>query len=1122
MMFNDGFVRGPDTGGGGGGTVDAEQSRVDNLAKEYLKRTGRPFKDYVLERIEGKIPTTGEQKERRRADDEFSSSISPEQRDVVERVVAEEKAALRGEKAIEGRSPIVTQDDWEKYTRPDKTSGKGGSGVIVAVQTAAEATPEQRETEFDRRVAEEVQREEDEAKREARDVDLAKVAKNLAQAAKIFGLAWGVGEAFEEATEFLREKRKNGERVSIRQFEKWKKERVQQTNIPNAVISPPPEQSVLEEKLGENEEWNRDMQKLAELCRQEERGAQLPSEEKEKKVLRDRINEMWDKFKGPDTEIQRHDTWKDAVAGVIDDIIKRDADVKKEREKALVPQGAPDRYNPLSLAEEYLDRTINEIVRKGEDGNPPPDEEDSIKLDWYRGVKRNVQEAALKAELALYSDLGLENRPGWDIIVGETKKSLAKLKLEIDYLNFGDGIRDNTKRRLAGLATRYVDYIQTEGDQAEALKKVNEDKQKAAERAEREKSKPVDKGAESITNPEYLKKEALRVLALVMIRGYADPTDMTVIRAGLKHMDARTEKLATTDLQILEDLDGINPLDSKTYISMNWDRENLMMCLEGETRRVTQRRIIQLMGLDMAYSGVEVGKDWANKVNRHKKLGDFLDQSVFRNYINELGQEVRVDKDMKNLEFWELSPGQSETFKFLLRRQAAIDSGASNVDEAAKGDDIKREVGAAIQILRNMHIGDKLSFNQDHLMATPAYWYFHMYGAALDRIAKVPMHSRWRPYMKFHKDQFPEYPEQKNDEGESLGLPKKEVAPMVHRLFPEDWFNPIAVESSLFDEKGARQMTYIDFLREGDKGRVPQPGEFTTTKQKLTKQYGFANAGQRRVWDVLFGGSDYIDLKVGAGESNKWKVEVDLTFDPNKAWMDGLGTAINVTAGDMGLTKRFVDADPSTEAGRQERETVEKQIQQIGGVLAMAAVGLGLERDTLSIKDLSAWAVGVSLEGLTWTLAPDVKARLISEETAKWIKWHGKPTIKEAEMVVRGWFSQVRLQRGENWQDYYERDLRGDLPPQDEDLIARLRFRASGLVGLQEAMEVKKRLDYRRRDGWTNTWFGGAGTFSERDWREQRSNNKFMINAFKLMDNGHLLNIATTLNLNIYEAGKTK
>lgn len=625
MMFSDGLMMGPDTGGSGGGfdskkPVDfsgygERQPEIDGLNERYSQITGRTLKEYVLGRMEQKPatgPLTGQDKERDQADKEFIRSLVPTQQTLLELVVAAEIAANRDGQEIPGRTPIVTEEEFFGLGKPVKTESRGGIGVEISAEERGRLQ-QQQEAEVDRQIEQLVRAEQDRAAQEGREVDMASTVDKIIKAVKTGGMIIAGAEVAEEFIEYLGENRP----PKISEFKRWREGRhrpvVDAGGSTSAEVTPAEEE---DEKpmMG----WDEAMGELIRLCDQKVNRGLLPSEEKAVEQYRAVIEKRWEQFKGPESQIQNHEEWKDAVAGEIDQVIAADEKAKKEREGSLYPDTIR-RDSPLVEVERSLDSVINGIVRAGKDGNPPPTEQELIQLGWYKGVKRNVQMAALKAELAIYEEMEIANKPEWKVRVEEIQKNLAELQVEVDMLNFGKGVRDRTKARLSGLAARYVDYLKTaDPTTADKLKKAEEDRV-AAEAARR-----TAEAASSTIKPEkngmnYSPEDVIRLIRDKYWNNPNAVVDEDALHRALGEMEKKPEYAALAKLiEALIEVTKIVP-ESQTSIEEYANRINGLNIYKLQS---FMDSIYKIEGIACVAEqwGFEAGGINRDKVDRYKKL----------------------------------------------------------------------------------------------------------------------------------------------------------------------------------------------------------------------------------------------------------------------------------------------------------------------------------------------------------------------------------------------------------------------------------------------------------------------------------------------------------------------
>lgn len=606
------------------------QSEVAKLTKRYRDVTGAAIEGYVLRQLTGKeLGVTGEDKERRAAEEEFMRSVDTEEtKAVLAGIVADERVALEKKEELGWRTAVVGEETWGQKNVVKKTVRGWEEGVLIDAKPVYEMGPEEREEKADKETASRIQEEAEAAEKERRTMDPKKVAEILLNSSKY----WGLALLADEVLEFVQDEIKEGGLKSpnpIREYRRWKDGRKQKEGREKEGKERSEEQKgevpiTLEEaeKLEAEKlnRWNEVRGRLIELSEKEKSGkGLLPSELKEKGILKDRQEEMWNEFKGSENQEQEHVGWKDAVAMQIDAAVERDRQAVQERASVLVPEAATPRRNPLEEIEAYLDSGINQIRRYGKDGNLPPNKSEAIQLGWYEGVKRNVQAAALQAELALYTELNLKGGK-WDVKMDEIKMSLKELGIEVDYLNFGVGIKDTTKQRLGDLAGRYVDYLKSDGPDASEIQKIIKEREEEKER-EKRKTEADDSSVRSGEDSETEHGE-IRLMNIHSLERY--------LAGRLKYKSIKPEQFAaaTQRLQELGSKGENNSLGfglqillgdlvvsgernkPETYLGMGFrgERAAFLELFNNECVRTGMRAVLDLAGFDLncGLSGSEI------------------------------------------------------------------------------------------------------------------------------------------------------------------------------------------------------------------------------------------------------------------------------------------------------------------------------------------------------------------------------------------------------------------------------------------------------------------------------------------------------------------------------------
>ncbi len=224
-------------------------------------------------------------------------------------------------------------------------------------------------------------------------------------------------------------------------------------------------------KEGEPEEhfdWEKNEAKLLKIVDKEKGGRPFSSSRAAE--LTDERDTYWEEHK------VEHITAEDkkAVGNLIDDQVKRyDSD-------GLVPGTKSD--DPLQLFLEDVDRKI-EVYTNGSQKDP-------IKASWWRGVRINVEQRCLKAELSLRAKI-----PGGE--AEEVEERIKELGIELKYLVWG-GNKEATRSRWSQLAARYAQWLM---DNDSSLK-AGAETMRQAEAAARVQQTPIAPGF----NPSDLKE----------------------------------------------------------------------------------------------------------------------------------------------------------------------------------------------------------------------------------------------------------------------------------------------------------------------------------------------------------------------------------------------------------------------------------------------------------------------------------------------------------------------------------------------------------------------------------------------------------------------------------------
>jgi hypothetical protein len=256
-----------------------------------------------------------------------------------------------------------------------------------------------------------------------------------------------------------------------RRSEPEREERVQRPAVREQQEAPIKQQEpVRESKERPAGNWEDMQAEIAKITETEGTGGYLqPSQIRRRSSLETTRNGIWQGYKDkyPDESEQIHMPWKDHVADLVDGVIRIDAQNAEDRRQ--MPSANFDRNNPLKMVTQSLDQVTREI-----DGMNNRPEEESIRRDWYRGVKRNVELSAYKAELALYRELKLEGQASFKDRIDELNGDIKRLETEVAHLNWGT-LSDMTIKRLSELSAAYTGYLQDTGSRAPELKAAREE-----------------------------------------------------------------------------------------------------------------------------------------------------------------------------------------------------------------------------------------------------------------------------------------------------------------------------------------------------------------------------------------------------------------------------------------------------------------------------------------------------------------------------------------------------------------------------------------------------------------------------------------------------------------------
>ena len=142
---------------------------------------------------------------------------------------------------------------------------------------------------------------------------------------------------------------------------------------------------------------------------------------------------------------------KEAVADIYDRVIFEDQE--------SVNSGRP-RENPLLEFNKSLDSLR---VNRGE----PEGELNGLVGTWIDGVRREVELRAIRREIQMRKELGIQSN--------DLEDKQNQLKTEWNYLNWGDH-RAETEARIGGLAESYVNWLESNGPQAEIFNQLRQEK----------------------------------------------------------------------------------------------------------------------------------------------------------------------------------------------------------------------------------------------------------------------------------------------------------------------------------------------------------------------------------------------------------------------------------------------------------------------------------------------------------------------------------------------------------------------------------------------------------------------------------------------------------------------
>lgn len=387
-------------------------------------------------------------------------------------------------------------------------------------------------------------------------------------------------------------------------------------------------------------------------------------------------NNIWQAHKDsvPDESEQMHVPWKGHVQTIIEGVIDIDKQAAEDRRRVQNANYGPDydRDDPLKTALDTVDNVTREL-----DGLDNRTEEESIKRDWYKGVKRNVELSAYKAELALYTELKLEGKAEWKVKIDKLKQDIGRLTIEIEHLNWGS-LSDMTVKRLSDLSSRYVDYLQDTGPEATRLKEAREAIKTAEEAASAPKSRENGMDLDQVNN----------FLIPALIEGGWQDTGAQGDRSKVKlwiashgtHPEVSRVKAQEALIEWAESISGdFLPAVKKAATASGLDSER-MEALEKDPELLKAKKVLlEFAGfnfdamVDDGHGGKRkiTGEDIRNgnfpkDAHGNLDMKQFLDKTGARDPRN-----ILLQRDGKPVTFWGLKPNDFRPAFEMMRERTA-------------------------------------------------------------------------------------------------------------------------------------------------------------------------------------------------------------------------------------------------------------------------------------------------------------------------------------------------------------------------------------------------------------------------------------------------------------------
>jgi hypothetical protein len=151
-------------------------------------------------------------------------------------------------------------------------------------------------------------------------------------------------------------------------------------------------------------------------------GTIAPRLQDEADTLKDERDILWEGHKGD----KRYKVWKQEISKEIELIINDD---QEYRQRNILMPNSINRNDPLIEMLNWIDTKINRVVE-----NTP---EEQIATSWWKGVRRNIEEQALKSEQELREELGMPSAK-------QLGAAVRRLDIKIDFLNWGSN-KDDTR-----------------------------------------------------------------------------------------------------------------------------------------------------------------------------------------------------------------------------------------------------------------------------------------------------------------------------------------------------------------------------------------------------------------------------------------------------------------------------------------------------------------------------------------------------------------------------------------------------------------------------------------------------------------------------------------------------